>query len=305
MIVAIVANVGTGQVKLEEFREAASEAAAVTAFVGEYSPPLDSGDYFGYDTGWSEGQKPSAGKRWAYDFDSPGLVELALTIPGGGFSLGRMSPTADGEIAILGWNVKTDAAAALSSASPLTIGEPAYHTHVVIDVSGASGLPFTVRVTGTSFDESTGASTPADTEDLTIAANGYYQTSKSWLDAVEISIVEASKSCTLDVYRNTYWDRGNTNFSLLGCRMEWTPDETAWSLRLMFWHVQSDGSMVAVDDVTFANTDSPPRAGLYKPGKYKRGDYNTAIRGSGQEGVIVSVDQTGIGSFYLEAKLNG
>ncbi|MHA2062822.1 MAG: hypothetical protein ACXABY_00335 [Candidatus Thorarchaeota archaeon] len=216
--------------------------------------------------------------------------------------LGRMCPTVDGIIDVLGWNIKTNEAASLTSASPVTMSEPAFHSHVIVDVSGASGLPFTIRVTGTSVNESTGALTESDTEDLDITANGYSQTAKSWIDPVEVSIVEASKSCTADVYRNTYWDRGNTDFTLIGCRFEWIPDADTWSITIKLIHVNEDGSLSYVDNKTFSNSDSPPRAANGKPGKYKRGDYAYFMHGADNEGLIVVVDQTNISSVFLEVK---
>lgn len=215
------------------------------------------------------------------------------------------APTFNGVLYVLGWYVEINSAATLTSASPVTAGEACYHSHLVLDVSAASGLPFTIRVTGTSVDESTGTTTASDTEDLSITANGYYQTSKSWVDAPEISIVEGSKSCTIDVYRMTYWDRGNTDFRMTGCRLEWTPDAILWSIRLRILHVHDDGSFEALDDVTFANGDSVLRAEKDMPGKHKRGDYDHALNGADKEGIIVEIDQTGIGSFFLELKYDG
>ena len=78
MIVAIVkASPSTGQVAIEELRVAASVAAAVSAFVAEYSPPLSAGDYLGHDTGWSSVPQPALHKRHGYDHDSPGMVEVS------------------------------------------------------------------------------------------------------------------------------------------------------------------------------------------------------------------------------------
>lgn len=214
--------------------------------------------------------------------------------------IGRMSPTVDGVIDVLGWHTKTDTAASLTSASPVTMAEATYHSHVTIDVSAASGLPFTIRLTGTSIDESTGVTTASDTEDLAVTANGYYQSAKSWVDAVQISIVEASKSCTIDIYKSTYWDRGNTDFTLTGCRLEWIPDAATWSINLKIYHVQDDGSLYTIDDTTFTQASSPARAANDKSGKYKRGDYSRFVQGANSQGIIVSLDQTNIGSLYLD-----
>lgn len=214
--------------------------------------------------------------------------------------LGRMSPTVDGEIQVLGWNVKTNDAASLTSASPVTLGEDAGHSHIVVDMSAASGLPFTIRITGTSIDEATGDTTPSDTQDLAVTADGSYQTSKSWVGAPQASIVEEEKSCTVDLYRNTYWDRGNTDFTLTSTRLEWTPDADTWSIQLKVHHVHDDGSLHEIDDITYTQASSPPRAGNGKPGKYKRGDYAKFIHGGNSEGLIVAVNQTNIASLYLD-----
>lgn len=205
---------------------------------------------------------------------------------------------------MLGWNIQTNSGAALASGSPVTQAEPGYHTHSIIDVSSAVGLPFTIRLTGTSVNEATGALTPGDTEDIAVAANGYYQSTKSWITAPVISIVEAAKSCTIDVYRNTYWDRANTDFTIESARLEFEPDAATWSIRFAIYHVQTDGSMVAVDDVTMTNADTPPRAANGEPGKYKRTDYSTAVQGSGQEGMILFMDQTNIQNYFLEVRVS-
>jgi len=81
MIVAITKKgAGTGQTKIEELREAASTAAALTAFVTEYSPALNEADYVAFDTGETGGHpRATAGKQWGYDHDTPGMVELTVT----------------------------------------------------------------------------------------------------------------------------------------------------------------------------------------------------------------------------------
>jgi hypothetical protein len=169
----------------------------------------------------------------------------------------------------------------------------------MFDILTSSDLPFTVRVTGTSVDEIDGSTTPGDTEDVSVAALGDYQTSKSWITAPELSIIEASKSCTLHIYRNTYWDKMNTDFVVHGARLEWEPDSATWSMQLILYHIQNDGSYILIDDVTFDNTDTPPRAENGEPGKYKRIDYDTAIEGSAKEGLMIRVVQTNIRSLLL------
>ncbi len=215
------------------------------------------------------------------------------------------APTANGLLYLIGWYIRTDSAASLTSAGPVTMAEPAYHSHIVLDISAASGLPFTVRLTGTSINEITGATTASDTEDINVTANGFHQSVKSWVDAVQISIVEGSKSCTIDVNRVTYWDRGNLNYTVSGARFEWTPDAVSWSIQFRVLHVEDDGSVDVLDDVTFANGDSLLRAEKDKPGKHKRGDYSHAVNGANKEGVILEVTQSGIGQFLVELKYDG
>ena len=210
------------------------------------------------------------------------------------------SPVFDGENPLLGWNIQTDTAQILNSTTPITMAVAAFHSHVVIDVSQISSPPFTIRLTGTSVNESTGVLSLGDTEDIAVSANGYYQSSKSWVTAVQLSIVESGKSCRVDIYRTTYWDNGNNDFAVNGARFEWLPDTPgAWSIRLRILHVENDGDINIIDDKTFASTDTPPRAGNAEPGKYKRGDYGGFILGTANEGLILIVDHTNIDKFLL------
>ena len=115
-----------------------------------------------------------------------------------------------------------------------------------------------------------------------------------------LSIVEASKSCTIDIYRTTYWDRGNRGFTVKGVRMEWLPAAAVWSINLKVRHVAVDGTISDIVDVTFADDDTNPRAENGKPGKYKRTDFSTFIDGQLAQGLIVVIDQTSINEVYLE-----
>ncbi len=74
-MIAGIVRIDAGIVPLEEFRIAATPAAAVTTFCSEYDPPLSEGDYLGIDTGWASVQTPADGYVWAWDFASSTLVE--------------------------------------------------------------------------------------------------------------------------------------------------------------------------------------------------------------------------------------
>lgn len=217
----------------------------------------------------------------------------------------RIDPTSNGEESLLGWYDTSDTSKSLSSSTPVTATMKGYHSHYVFDVSNATGLPFTVRLTGTSINESNGNTTASDTEDISVTSNGYYQSEKSWVDDVEFSIVESSKSCTIDIYRTTYWDRGNNDFTVNGCRLEWEPDAGEWYIKVRLIHLDDSGSMSYIDNIEISDTDTIPRAENGVSGKYKRGDYNHIINGAGKEGLIIKVDQKAIKSFLLEVKYSG
>ena len=210
------------------------------------------------------------------------------------------TPTYNGLVEALGWYIQTDAAASVTSAVPLTVSEPGFNSHFAIDISSPVGLPFTVRITGRSVNEVTGVETPGDTEDIYVPVTTIYQSLKTWVDAVQISIVEASKSFTADVYRTAYWDKAGTDFTIEGCSLEWKPDSATWDINFHLFYIDESGATYDIDDVTFASTDGVLRADNTKPGKYKRGNYNQEVRGSLNEGIIVEVDQTGIEHFFME-----
>lgn len=212
------------------------------------------------------------------------------------------NPTHNGVISLIGWHINTDTSVSLVSGSPINASENGYHSHFVINVTSGVGLPFTIRITGISIDESTGATTSGDTEDINISNNGFFQSIKSWVDDVQFSIVENSKSCTIDIYRTTYWDRGNRNFCIEGSRLEWEPDAAAWSIQVLIHRVTDSGELIIIDNTTLTSTDDPDRGETDKYSKYKRGNYNFNISGVNKEGIIVSIDQQSIRTFFLEVK---
>lgn len=80
MIVAIVnQTVPVGVVFVEEFLEAVDETTAVSVYCNGYTPPRNTADYLGFDTGWAEFVNPGPFFRWGYDFAAPGLVQVAVT----------------------------------------------------------------------------------------------------------------------------------------------------------------------------------------------------------------------------------
>lgn len=265
--------------------------------------------YISDSAAWEE-EIPHEGQEvWVND-ENHGFVfrdgawEKSLDLPLDGNLPYWVMPAGNGSLPLLGWYKQTDSAESLTFATPVTASVPGYHSHFVIDVSSSVGHPYTIVVTGTSIDEATGAETGSDTENISVIGNGHYQTVKSWADAVQFTITEG-ESCTIDIYRTSYWDRANRNLTATGVRMEWTPEAATWSIQLRIQKVANDGSVSDIDNVTFANTDSPPRADNGGVGKYKRTDYDTDIEGSANEGIIISiVDQVAIESFSVDFRYN-
>ena len=72
MIVGIV-QIASGIVPLEEFRIAASAVAGRDAFCAAHTPPLDTADYLGINSGWTD-PDPRTLLCWAWNFDTSALV---------------------------------------------------------------------------------------------------------------------------------------------------------------------------------------------------------------------------------------
>jgi hypothetical protein len=178
---------------------------------------------------------------------------------------------------------------ALSSAASYTPAGPFFNSQANINVIGGVGLPFTLRITGESVNEDAGTTTPADTENIAVAANGDYASNKKWLDAPTFSIVEGSKSCTIDVYRCRYWDNNNNNYRLVGSKWQFRPGAASWAFTYTIRKINTDGSSTVIETKTFASTDSPPWAANGEDGTWKRTDYNTDVDGSGKEGIVVEL----------------
>lgn len=211
------------------------------------------------------------------------------------------TPTYNGDIPLLGWYSLSDTAVSLSSGSPVTASLRGFHSHFVLDVSNVTGAPFTITASGTTVNEVSGVYSQ-ESESITISGAAFYQTSKSFIDAPIFDIVEAAKSCDIDIHKTTYWDFANRDFTVTGCRFEWTPDQNNWRINVKIYHHLDSGGMDLIDDISFNHTDAVLRAAANESGKYKRIDYDRFVNGSGNEGIVLSVYQEGIGSFYFEMR---
>ena len=75
-----VVAIGLGVVPLEEWRQAATVADAVSDFCAAHQTPRAPADYLGIDPGWSAVQWAAEGYVWAWDFDLSLLVQV-LAVP--------------------------------------------------------------------------------------------------------------------------------------------------------------------------------------------------------------------------------
>lgn len=214
------------------------------------------------------------------------------------------SPTYNGVMYLLGWYIQTDTNVFIDNDPLISASEAGYSAHFVLNVSSVSGtLPMTTVVSGTAVYENSGETFVA-VENLTVTGTGYYQTAASFITTPSFYVEDSGDGVVCDIYRTSYWDCGNRNFTLRGCRMEFTPDSTTWNIQLKLYRIVDDGSTVTLDDKTFASTDEFPRAGHSLVGKYKRTDYNYFMHGDNNEGLIVEVDQFGINYFNLLLQYN-
>jgi len=240
----------------------------------------------------------TANIHWS-DFEFVGFLRDSLNL------VFRENPTYNGAIPLLGWYNTSDTGVGLSSGSPVTASQPGYNSHFCLNITGLSGSPFTIRVTGTTVNDITGTYTTGDTEDLNISTSGLYQTTKKWINTPQFNILEGGKSCTISIYYTEYWILGgNNDYTVYGCRFEWTPDQNNWDIVVKLQKVHSDGSLSTFDTIEFHSTDSIKRAGESRTGIYFRNDYDIDVDGDLPEGLIVKIEnQQGIGSLFLEVKI--
>ena len=214
------------------------------------------------------------------------------------------SLTWNGPIDIIGWHRAVDSSVALSSGSPITISKSCFNARVIVDVSDIVGSSFTITVSGISLDDNTGDMTTEDYENLNITSSGTYMTSKKWLNAPQLLIVESGKSCTLDIYGTTYYTHSGRDFAVRAIRFEFEPDSPNWDITLEILHIHCTGELHYTENVTYDNLDAIPRADVSEKGMFKKINYYHTISGSLHEGLIIRADQTGIRHFYVGVEIN-
>ncbi len=208
-------------------------------------------------------------------------------------------PTANGIISLVGDYEITDTDAVVTSAAPYTSGHPYYNSRLYVDVKAVTGEPFNLRVTGTSVSQIDGSTTPADTEDIYVTGTGNYSTTKYWVTAPQLSIVEASKSATVDLAKAHIYSLGGKKLTVQGVELLWTPDGAIWNIQLRIAKVSNLGVITDIVNKTLYSTDSPPFAANLEEGRYRLSQLDTLVDGSAGEGVFIYIDQQKIQDVFI------
>lgn len=208
-------------------------------------------------------------------------------------------PTANGIINLVGGYEQTDAAAVVTSAAPYTSAHPYFNSRLYADITAITGEPFTLRITGTSVSQVDASLTPADTEDINVTGIGKYASTKYWITAPQVSIVEASKSATMDLSKAFAYALGGKKLTVKGLILLWTPDGTTWDLEVRMVRVANDGTLSDVFNVVLHSTDTPPWAANLELGRYKLSSLSEVVDGTAGEGVYLYADQQKIADLLV------
>ena len=105
---ALFAIVKTSDSTVEEFREAADAATALSDFAA--IPAYNAADYFAHPAPWSTVQRPAVGNKWEYDPATTSLKEVAIPTSK---PVGSQSYLTSPDASV--WELKIDDAGALSA----------------------------------------------------------------------------------------------------------------------------------------------------------------------------------------------
>lgn len=177
-----------------------------------------------------------------------------------------------------------------------------YAAHFFIVLGAATVDELTLTITGTSIND-TATRTTSDTQNIVIptstSADAYYETSKKWLGAVVVTVASGTaKIC--DYGYAKHWDNGNTDFIVKGLEVTWLAGATDTAPNIELHHHKFTGW-------TYTGTGATPPAPIAamatdhgtesqtvnnEPGAWKRTNLDTAVSGSGSEGIMFIVTTT-------------
>ena len=188
------------------------------------------------------------------------------------------------------------------SGTPQALGTAnlAYDGHVYF-VLGASSTDMVIRVSGTSYDDSTGR-TATDTEDIDTSGgvlDDYFETAKKFIGQVNITL--QSGTGVIVVYGwAAYWDNRNTKFVVSA--IEWVgragandsaPNIRLWHHKLTGWTYGAGGATppTAIVDMQ-AEFVTEYQFGTGQYFKFKKIGLSQLIDGTADEGIIIGIDIT-------------
>ena len=131
--------------------------------------------------------------------------------------------------------------------------------HCALDVTSITGSGVVV-FTGVSMSESSGLPT-VTTESVTVDATGKYQTSKKWLEVTNIEIPAGITVISYNIGVLGYLDMLNTDFKVIGMRVDMTSSGVNSDISLKILKVQDDGSKkISIVEIEHYGIDASTKA---------------------------------------------
>lgn len=169
----------------------------------------------------------------------------------------------------------------------------------------------TVRITGSTWNESTGTRTPADTEDIVISSASPVgtakQTTKRWLGEVTIQVVSGTpKVCNYGFVRT--WENDGDNFTLLGIHSNYiggandaNADLVVLRHTMSGWTYGSSGTPTYPSSTRWSmedsfGTDSGINSG--EPGAWVDQSPDQLVAVADGEGIVIFTITTAVGTTF-------
>jgi len=113
------------------------------------------------------------------------------------------------------------------------------HVSILVNTIVAGG---DIVITGTSLSEVTQVPVTSDTETITVdtTPSQRYQTSKKWIEVTNID-VSGVTTINYDIENIGYYDRHNTNFKVLGYRLDMLSNNINADMALVIYKVEDNG----------------------------------------------------------------
>jgi hypothetical protein len=129
------------------------------------------------------------------------------------------------------------------------------HVGFVVNTLTGTG---TLTITGDSASEASSIPVIGNTEEITVDATGAYQSDLKWWRITNVAVAGVG-AINYDVRQIGYWDNGNSDFRLVGYRLEVTPtSDTAIDLTFHVHKIQDDGAkkmtLVSLEDIQLSGT---------------------------------------------------